>query len=99
MAAGAASAGGITVVRQEDGLITTQIDGELIAMSVEAGACYGLNAVGTRIWELLAEPGSIDSVCRQLLAEFNVEEDVCRKDVLELLDRLRARGLVTVRAE
>jgi len=85
------------VVRNEDGLLTTEVDGELIGMSVEQGACYGLNAVGTRIWALIAEPRSIDSLCEQLLGEFDVEEDRCRREVVELLEDLRADGLVTVR--
>ncbi len=85
------------VVRNEDGLLTTEVDGELIGMSVEQGACYGLNAVGTRIWALIAEPRSIDSLCEQLLAEFDVAEDRCRREVIELIEDLRADRLVTVR--
>lgn len=87
------------VVRSDDGLLTTEVDGELIGMSVEQGTCYGLNAVGTRIWALLAEPRSIDSLCQQLLGEFDVDEDRCRREVIALLDELRADGLVTVRGK
>jgi hypothetical protein len=58
------------LIRNDDELLTTVVDGELIGMSVEQGACYGLNGVGTRIWELLAEPRSIDSLCEQLVQEY-----------------------------
>lgn len=85
------------LVRNDDGLLTTEVDGELMALSVEHGTCYGLNGVGTRIWALLAEPRSVDSLCEQLLAEFDVEEDRCRQEVADLLEELRADGLVTVR--
>ena len=84
------------MVRNE-GLLTTEVDGELIAMSVEQGACYGLNGVGTRIWALLAEPRSVDSLCEQLLREFEVEESVCRQQVTALLDELRSEEMVTIR--
>ncbi len=90
--------GADVLVRNSDGLLTTEVDGELMAMSVEQGACYGLNGVGTRIWALIAEPRSIDSLCAQLLGEFDVDEDRCRREVLELLEELRAAGLVTVQA-
>ena len=90
--------GADVVVRNEDGLLTTEVDGELVGMSVEQGACYGLNAVGTRIWALIAEPRSIDSLCEQLLAEFDVAEDRCRREVIALIEDLRADRLVTVRA-
>lgn len=90
--------GAAVLVRNDAELLTTVVDGELIGMSVEQGACYGLNAVGTRIWELLAEPRSIDSLCDQLTSEYDVEAGDCLSDVLDLAENLRAEGLVTVSA-
>ena len=90
--------GADTLIRNDDELLTTVVDGELIGMSVEQGACYGLNGVATRIWELLAEPRSVDSLCDQLVQEYDVEASVCRREVLELIDQLRSEGLVTVSA-
>lgn len=86
------------LVRNDGGLLTTVVDGELIGMSVEQGACYGLDAIGTRIWDLLAEPRSIADLCDLLTAEYQVEPSDCLKDVLDLAENLRAEGLVTVRA-
>ena len=90
---------GDAVVVRNEGLLTAEVDGELMAMSVEQGTCYGLNAVGTRIWALIAEPRSIDSLCEQLLGEFEVEESVCRQQVVELLADLRAENMVTIRSK
>lgn len=88
---------GDAIVVQNPGLLTTEVDGELMAMSVENGTCYGLNGVGTRIWALIAEPRSIDSLCQQLLGEFDVDEERCRREVGELIEELRAEGMLTVR--
>jgi hypothetical protein len=85
------------LVRNDRELLTTVVDGELIGMSIEQGACYGLNSVGTRIWELLADPRSIDSLCAQLTEEYDVEAGDCLRDVLGLVEELRAEGLVSVR--
>ena len=90
--------GDTILVRNDAELLTTVVDGELIGMSIEQGACYGLNAVGTRIWELLAEPRSIDSLCDQLTAEYEVGASDCLNDVLDLAENLRAEGLVTASA-
>lgn len=84
------------LVRNDRELLTTVVDGELIGMSIEQGACYGLNSVGTRIWELLADPRSIDSLCAQLTEEYDVEAGDCLRDVLGLVEELRAEGLVSV---
>ena len=89
-------AGPDVLVRNDAELLTTVVDGELIGMSVEQGACYGLNGVGTRIWELLAEPRSIANLCEQLTSEYDVDADQCLREVLDLVEELRAEGLVNV---
>ena len=87
------------LVRNDSELLTTVVDGELIGMSVERGACYGLNAVGTRIWELLEQPRSIDNLCAALTEEFDVDTSDCLRDVLDLAEDLRTEGLVRVSAD
>jgi hypothetical protein len=84
------------VVRNDEGLLTTVVDDELIGMSVEQGACYGLNGVGTRIWDLLAEPRSVDSLCDELTREYAVEREQCFAEVVGLLEELRSEGLLAV---
>lgn len=91
--------GADTLVRNDEELLTTEVDGELIGMSVEQGTCYGLNGVGTRIWSLLSEPRSVDELCRQLIEEYEVEGDRCESEVIELLEELRSEGLVTIQAK
>ena len=86
-----------SIVVRNDGLLSAEVDGELMAMSVERGMCYGLNAVGTRIWALIAEPRSIGDLCAQLRQEFDVEEEECWRDVVDLLEELRDEDLATVR--
>ena len=90
--------GNAILSREDDDLLTAEVDGELLGMSVEKGTCYGFNAVGTRIWQLLAEPQSLDRLCEQLGQEYDVAEDVCRSQVLELVERLREEGLLKVEA-
>ena len=89
--------GADVVVRNAD-LLTTEVDGEVIALSIENGACYGLNRVGSRIWAMIADPRSVDDICAGLLREFEVEPDTCRREVVDLLETLRGDGLVTVEA-
>jgi len=83
-----------SVVERSDGFIEAQVDGELVALNIESGTCYALNTVGSRIWGLLGEPSRIGDLCAKLLSEYRVEPDVCQRDVLGLLEELRAEGLV-----
>jgi hypothetical protein len=85
------------LVRNNDELLTTEVDGELVGISLEQGTCYGLNGVATRIWSLLAQPRSIDGLCEELMLAYEVAGDRWREEVIALLEDLRAEGLVTVR--
>ena len=86
------------VTREDTNLLTAEVDGELMGMSVEQGTCYGFNTVGTRIWHLLAEPHTLSALCARLAEEYEVSDDVCRQDVTDLVRRLRDEHLVKVEA-
>lgn len=83
-----------TVVARSDGFIEAEIDNEVVALSIEHGTCYGLNRVGSRIWNLLSTPIRISDLCEKLLAEYKVDLNVCQRQVIDLLEELRAEGLI-----
>lgn len=83
-----------TVVARNDGFIQAEIDDEIVALNIEHGTCYGLNRVGSRIWNILAKPARIGDICATLLTEYMVDPLVCERQVLDLLEELRADGLI-----
>jgi Coenzyme PQQ synthesis protein D (PqqD) len=82
------------VVARNDGLLEAEIDNEVVALAIERGTCYGLNRVGSRIWNLLATPMRIGDLCQTLLSEYKVDPNVCERQVLDLLEELQAEGLI-----
>jgi len=82
------------VVIRAHGFLEAEIDDEIVALSIEQGTCYGLNRVGSRIWGLLASPVRIRDLIAILLTEYQVDPDVCERQVLDLLEELRAEGLI-----
>jgi len=58
---------------------------------------YGLDAVGTRVWQLIVQGCTIASVCATMIEEYDVTPDVLQADVTHLVGELRDRGLVTPR--
>jgi Coenzyme PQQ synthesis protein D (PqqD) len=88
-----------TVVKRSNGFVEAEIDNEVVALSIEQGTCYGLNRVGSRIWKLLATPAQIGDVCATLLFEYNVDPNTCERQVLDLLEELRAEGLIATLEE
>jgi len=82
-----------TAVAVESALSTT-IDGETVILHQDIGKYYGLNEVGTLVWELLEEPRSVEEVCQEVAGVYDVEYGRCRSDVEELLVDLAEKDLV-----
>lgn len=68
----------------------------MLAIDAKAGYCYSMNESALRVWDLIADPTPVDGVCARLLREYAVEPDVCRREVIELLQNLLDAGLVRV---
>ena len=47
-----------------EGLVSSEIDGEVVMMSVDQGKYFGINSVGSRIWSLLESPVSVKEMCQ-----------------------------------
>jgi Coenzyme PQQ synthesis protein D (PqqD) len=79
--------------------VTRQIAGETLLVPVtghvmDLESIYVLNAVGSRIWELLGSPTTADRIAEIVASEFAVSPERAADDVVEFLDSLGARGLV-----
>lgn len=77
-----------------DGQITSQLGDESIILELNEGIYYGLNSIGTRVWELLQSPRSISQISDAICQDYDVGIDVCMKDVAALVADLQARTLV-----
>lgn len=75
-------------------LTYNELDGEVVMMSLEKGEYYGLNNIGSRIWELLSKPLSIRELAEKLVAEYQVNIDQCIEDIRPFIDELVQKGLV-----
>ena len=85
---------GSQVLRRAEAVLETQVDGEIVLMSMEEGYCYGLDAIGSEVWLALRSPATLEqlqSMCRDRYAGDPVIID---NDVAELLSKLRAERLV-----
>jgi hypothetical protein len=77
-------------------LVSAPIDGEVVILSVERGTYYGLDAIGTAIWQRLESPVRVDAICGDLAAKYDADRQTIERDVLALLESLLAEGLISV---
>jgi hypothetical protein len=86
-----------TVAPSPDVLVQ-ELDGEAVLLNLASERYFGLDDVGTRIWQHLLTHGRVDRVCREMLDEFDVDPDALGADVLRFVAELIEAGIVTVEA-
>jgi hypothetical protein len=84
-----------TVVRIEE-IVSIDIDGETVMMSVENSAYYVLDDIGSRIWTLIKNPCKVSGLMMQLTAEYKMDGPACEQDVLKFLMEIQKAKLIRV---
>lgn len=83
-----------SVVVASPNQVSCPLGEESAILSLSNTIYYGLNPVGSRVWSLLQKPRSIAELRDTLVSEYEVERDRCEQDLLELLDKMLAEGLI-----
>ena len=86
-------------LRIADDVVVRDVAGESVLLNLSTGTYFGLDAVGTRLWHLIAEHGSTTLVLKILLTEYEVDATRLQKDLDALIEQLLAKGLLTTDAE
>jgi len=72
------------------------LDRESVLLNLDTEVYFGLDETGTRMWQLVTTSPNIDAAYQELLAEFDVEPELLRTNLTELLVRLVENGLLLV---
>jgi len=75
-------------------VIGRDLAGETVLLDLHSGVYYGLDAIGTRMWNLLMDRRTLDEACAIMAGEYDVAADVLVRDLRDLLGELLERGLV-----
>ena len=86
-----------SVIVASKGQVSSSLGNEAAILDTFRGVYYGLNPVGTRVWNLLQAPVTVAELRDSLLREYEVEPARCEADLFELLSRLHASGLIELR--
>jgi hypothetical protein len=70
--------------------------GEMVILDPRSGRYFGLDGVGTRVWELLESPRSVGELQGVLVDEYDVDAARCGRDLRTLLTELASAGLIVV---
>ena len=78
-------------------VLSQEVSGETVLLDLQSESYFGLDAVGTRIWQLLQEKSCLQQVFDTMLEEYDVDEKQLENDLNELLDKLIAEELITIK--
>jgi hypothetical protein len=74
--------------------VAATVKEEVVMLSLRAGAYFGLNPVGSEIWNLLSQPRRFGELCTMLSRIYDVDTDTVLRETGGFLEALLARGLV-----
>jgi hypothetical protein len=89
-----------TVVMATGGQVSGDLpNGEVVILNLKDSVYYGLNEVGGSIWEFIQEPTTVGEVVESLLNDYDVDQERCVKEVIDLVTALADKGLVELKHE
>jgi hypothetical protein len=87
----------VVVVSQDQ--VSSDLAGESVILNLKDGTYYGLNELGSVIWEFIQEPKTVADICESILQEYEVDADTCNSSVQALLSDLVNAQLVEIQHE
>lgn len=77
--------------------VSCDLAGEAAILNIKSGVYYGLDPVGARIWNLMQEPRAVADIQSAITDEYDVEPGRAAQDLVGLLEKLLAEGLIEVK--
>lgn len=81
------------------GVLAREVDGETVLLDLDGGRYYGLDPVGTRLWQLLGEGADRARIIEVLEREYEVGRERLGADLERLLAELLEAGLLRAAGE
>lgn len=81
-------------IQLSEQVLFRELQGEAVLLDLASQRYFGLEEVGTRIWQLVAEHGDRDRILRSLEHEFEADPATLASDLDDFLEHLASAGLV-----
>jgi hypothetical protein len=81
-------------LRVHSSVLSRELGGETVLLNLESGVYYGLDPVGTRVWNLLAQDLTVADVHSIMVEEYDVAPETLQRDLEELVGELCEKQLL-----
>lgn len=83
--------------RRNSDIVASEIDNETVMMDKDFQKYFGLQEIGTRAWQMLEDPTSIEQMAERLVKHYDVSMEQCMEDLIPLMtDLLKNEMIVRV---
>jgi hypothetical protein len=79
-----------------ENVMCRELEGESVILNIDTETYFGLDDVGTRMWQVLTESETVRKAYEILLEEYDVEPDLLRRDLMGLIENLAQKGLLVI---
>jgi hypothetical protein len=76
--------------------ISCVLEKDTVILEFEKGHYFGLNEVGTLVWNQIQKPRKVREIQESILHDYQVEPAECGRDVIQLLEQMQNEGLIRV---
>lgn len=83
-----------TIISRSPSVVTAEVDGEIVMMSVERGCYFGLDDIGSDIWKRIESPCSFATLVEGLVADYEADRATIMFDVQNLLGNMVAHDII-----
>jgi Coenzyme PQQ synthesis protein D (PqqD) len=77
-------------------VLIQELGSELVLLNLASEAYFGLDDVGNAMWSALKETGSVQSAYDRLLEQYDVDPEVLKQDLLNLIEQFVEHDLVKI---
>ena len=72
------------------------MDREAVILNLQNSTYYGLDSVGAYVWNLMQRATSVRELRDAMLKKYEVDEQRCERELLDLLQTMHNEGLIEV---
>ncbi|WP_428249789.1 PqqD family protein [Ferrovibrio sp.] len=83
-------------IRRRPPVLSTEVEGVVVMMDMENGLYFGLDEIGTDIWQRLEAPMTVGELVAGLSQSYAADNNIIERDVLALLLNMAKHGLVDI---
>ena len=83
-------------VEPSEDVIYQAMQKEIVLLNIRSQQYFGLDDVGSEMWKLMVQHGDVETVVKMMSAEYDTGPDTIRRDLEDLIKRLKDVGLLNV---